>query len=267
MKYINNFFALTLFFAVCLISCNASDDQLKKKYDEGFQEAKNQYYWPRYNLGISDGKTAGYGEGKAEGILQGKEEGRAEGIIEGKKKGYRDGYNAGSVAFAKDSWVPTLGVVIVIVVGAVLLGLLYILFGTYYKHILTSYKLRLNKENLADNIVRRKSNQFNVKDGFHEITIEGLEKVRKSLNETRLSLLQDELSNANARGHTESANKVIKHKDSLLRADALIKSVSDEILMDHIVTREKLIFNIIKGIMRDRSIPSETKNFILENLK
>ena len=270
MKHLSIFVMLL---TVVMTSCRTDQDVAKAR-KEGYEEGKSVGYREGYSVGvkkaetswIEKGKKLGEADGFSKGKIEGEKVGFDKGLVLGKKEGEKEGYKKGTLSFVKNSLIPTAGTVVVFLLGLLLFGLLRALFKSYFNHLKSSYQLKLNKANLISDIVRRKSNQFNVKDGFHEITIEGLEKAQKSLNEARLSLLQDEINNANARGHIESANKLILHKDSLLRAEELIKSVSDNVLMDNIVAREKLILNVIRGVMKDKSIPVKTKNYILENL-
>lgn len=108
---------LTILLAYIFMVLTGCESQYDKGYKNGYSDGKSDGYRSGYNSGQKDG----YREGKSDGFIEGT------GI--GYENGQNDGYIDGTKYFVKDSYIPSLGVVVIILLGV---GVGYFLFN-YFK--------------------------------------------------------------------------------------------------------------------------------------
>jgi hypothetical protein len=90
-------------------------------------------------ISCSDKYAEGYNKGYKEGYEKGYDIGHAKGHEEGHLDGYLDGHLDGAVAFLKDSWIPSLGLVASIFGVAIILYLLYKNFKNPIKRLIDKF--------------------------------------------------------------------------------------------------------------------------------
>jgi hypothetical protein len=96
-------------FIACILLVASCDD----KYDEGYNEGFSSGERAGYTQGYRQGKDAGY----TEGYKKGKRDGKIEGYSEGKEEGLSEGYSDGTQVFVKDTFAPTLGTTIIVILS------------------------------------------------------------------------------------------------------------------------------------------------------
>ena len=112
---------LSILILVSLVSaCSNCKKECRAQYDRGYNDGERV----GYDIGYKRGKSVGYGEGKADGYVQGE----TKGLIDGQKQGYMDGTRA----LIKDSFLPTLGTSILILILAVIIFSFHKTIGTAF---------------------------------------------------------------------------------------------------------------------------------------
>lgn len=215
---------------------------------------------------IDKGKKIGYANGYAVGDSIGYDRGLKMGQEIGEKEGEKIGYRKGTVAFVKDSWMPTWGTVFVVIFSVLLLGLLTILLGEYHKKILAWYSLKVDSTLLINKIASRKESELTFDRSWRNYSLEMLKSERKRINNAKLNALEIRLEQAKKEGNILAVRKLVERRMDIDRADEILSRIESDIMQSDSIIKEKIRKEIRKAVSIDKSIDAEDKKYILENI-
>lgn len=240
--------------------CSTTEQEKKKYYNEGYQKG----HVDGYEKGLAYGKRVGKTEGQDIGFKDGEKVGYEAGLKEGKEKGWRDGYLSGSLAFAKNSWMPTLGLVITVLLGILLFFILRRLLREYVESIKTYYNLKIKVNSEIYDLAKMKAKNLTKDYSYTKSSLEALESLRSNLEKAKKDHIEIKIDAANHEGHDEAVNNLVACKSKLQKADELIQEVMLTIKRDNIIQRENSILRLLKSIKSDKSFSSRTKERLFE---
>ena len=242
--------------------CGVTEQEKEKYRKEGYEKGKVEWY----KKGKDYGKELGKATGQDEGLKEGKRVGYELGFKEGKEKGWRNGYLSGSVAFVGDTWIPTLGLVITILLGVLLFFILRSFFYEYGKRIRIFYDLKIKKSGLRYDIAKLVTATNTPEHNYKDTTVEALNQIKDELEDAKLKVIDLEIKKETQKGHIQAAQNLLECKKKLVEAQYLINEVALTINVENERKKIDLIKILLKGIEKDKFLPVETRVKLLDEI-
>lgn len=247
--------------------CSSSENEKRASFEQGRQFGYKQGRADGWNAGVAYGVQQGEMTGKQAGKILGEQLGYERGFSEGEKEGNRRGYFEGSKAFAKNSFIPTLGLVITILLSILLFFILRYLFSGYRRKLKDRYALKSQKTALIYDIAKLHTSTHTQSKNYNHFTIDQLERTKTTLAEQKRNLIDLEIQKAQRMGHINAAQNLNHCTQKLAKAQGFINDVMLTIKVENEKEKIDLIKIVLEGVTNDALIPSDTKLKILKDIR